>query len=53
MPARQVQKKMKGNYKIIKLFLYIKLFYINLKLKRLNKVLNKLREEYNQKYLDL
>ena len=37
----------------MKLFLYIKLFYLNLKIKRLNKTLNKLREEYKEKYLGL
>ena len=50
MPARQVQK---DERKYMKLFLYIKLFYINLKLKRLNKKLNKLRDEYKHKYLEL
>ena len=52
MPARQVQKD-ERNYKIMKLFLYIKLFYVDLKLKRLNKTLNKLKKEYNQRYLSL
>ena len=37
----------------MKLFLYIKLFYIDLKLKRLNKTLNRLRKKYNQKFLDI
>lgn len=37
----------------MKLFLYIKLFYLDLKTKRLNKTLNKLREEYKEKYLGL
>ena len=37
----------------MKLFLYIKLFFVNLKVKRLNKTLNKLKNEYNEKYLSL
>ncbi len=53
MPARQVQIKMKGTNNFMKLFLYIKLFYLDLKIKRLNKILNKLREEYKEKYLGL
>ncbi len=53
MPARRVQIKMKGTNKFMKLFLYIKLFYLNLKIKHLNKILNKLRKEYKEKYLGL
>ena len=53
MPARQVRIKMKGTNKFMKLFLYIKLFYLDLKIKYLNKNLNKLREEYREKYLGL
>ena len=52
MPARRVHNKKKGN-KIMKLFLYIKLFFVDLKVKRLNKTLNKLKEEYKEKYLSL
>ena len=37
----------------MKLFLYIKLFFVDLKVKRLNKTLNKLKEEYKEKYLSL
>ena len=37
----------------MKLFLYIKLFFVDLKVKRLNKTLNKLKEEYKGKYLSL
>ena len=36
----------------MKLFLYIKLFYLDLKLKHLNRTVNKLKEEYKKKYLD-
>lgn len=37
----------------MKLFLYIKLFFVDLKVKRLNKTLNKLKEEYKEKYLGI
>ena len=37
----------------MKLFLYIKLFYLDMKLKYLNNRVNKLRDKYKQKYLDL
>ena len=37
----------------MKLFLYIKLFFVNLKVKRLNKTLNKLKEEYKEKNLGI
>ena len=37
----------------MKLFLYIKLFFVNLKVKRLNKTLNKLKDEYKEKYLSI
>lgn len=53
MPARRVQIKMKGTNKFMKLFLYIKLFYLDLKINYLNKKLNKLRQEYKEKYLGL
>ena len=36
----------------MKLFLYIKLFYLDLKLKHLNRTVNKLSEKYKKKYLD-
>ena len=37
----------------MKLFLYIKLLYLDIQLKYLNRKVNKLRDKYKQKYLDL
>ena len=36
----------------MKLFLYIKLFYLDLKIRHLNKTLNKLRKKCSQKFLE-
>jgi hypothetical protein len=52
MPARRVQIRRKKISKM-KLFLYIKLFYLNLKIKYLNKQVDKLREKCNKKFLDI
>lgn len=37
----------------MKLFLYIKLYYLDLKLRYLDKKLDKLRERYKREYLGL
>lgn len=52
MPAQQVQIKMKGIRKMI-ILLRIKLFLVDIKLKRLQKTYKKLQNKYVKKYLGL
>ena len=52
MPARQVQIKMKGIIKM-NILLRIKLFLVDIKLKRLNIKYNKLLNKYKKEYLGI